>query len=262
MIDELTLNGVKKYLGNDFADIFNIELFDTVESTNKLLKERGLNGAPAFSVAVSSRQTAGRGRLGRNFVSPCGGIYMSVLVKPSGSACGALSLTTAAAVSVCEALDSLGVKGHGIKWVNDIYIGGKKVCGILTEGVASGGSGTLDFAVVGVGVNIYMHENGFADEIKDKAAAVFGEHRSGVMDEFTAEFLKSFYRYVSGEINAHTGEYIRRNIVVGKYVHLLTANGEREALVTGIDADCALLVRYPDGTEERLISGEISQLKI
>ena len=262
MTDNLSLNGIKNHLGNDLADVFTIELLDTVDSTNKLLKERGLCGAPAFSVAVSSRQTAGRGRLGRGFVSPCGGVYMSVLVRLGGSARDALSLTTAAAVAVCEALDSLGVKGHGIKWVNDIYMGGKKVCGILTEGVVSAENGALDFAVVGVGLNVYTPENGFADEIKDKAAAVFSEHKSGIMDKFTAEFLKAFYNFLTGEKNAHVSEYIRRNIVVGKCVTVAAAGGEREAFVTGIDNDCALLVRYADGCEERLVSGEISQLKI
>ncbi len=262
MIDKLSLNGIKKNLGNDLADVFKIELLDTVDSTNKLLKERGLNGAPVFSAVISSQQSEGRGRLGRSFISPCGGIYMSMLVRPGGNACDALSLTTATAVAVCEALDSLGVKGHGIKWVNDIYIDGKKICGILTEGVVSAENGSLDFAVVGIGINIYMPENGFADEIKDIAASIFDEPEKGIMDKFAAECLKAFYKYITGEKNAHIGDYIRRNTVVGKSVVITAADGVHDAFVVGIDNDCALLVRYPDGTEERLTSGEISQLKI
>ena len=261
MTDKLSLNGIKKHLGKDFADVFTIELLDTVDSTNKLLKERGMNGAPQFSVAVSSRQTEGRGRLGRSFFSPEGGVYMSVLVRPQGSACESLSLTTAAAVSVCEALDVLGVKDHGIKWVNDIYISGKKVCGILTEGVFAADGG-VDFAVVGVGINLFTPENGFADDIKDKAAAVFAEQKSGCMDIFASEFLKSFYGYAKGGKNAHVNEYIRRNIVVGKNIRYVAGNGGSEAFVTGIDGDCSLLVRCADGSEKRLFSGEISQIII
>ncbi len=261
MIDSLTHNGIRHRLGADLDGVFNIELLDCAASTNELLKKRGNGGAAAFSVLAASRQTAGRGRLGRSFFSPEGGVYMSVLVRPQGSACESLSLTTAAAVSVCEALDALGVRNHGIKWVNDIYINGKKVCGILTEGVLSA-EGAVDFAVVGVGINLYMSENGFADDIKDKAASVFTEQKNGNMDIFAAEFLKSFYKYANGGKDAHVNEYIRRNIVVGKKVRLVTSNGVSEAFVTGIDGDCSLLVRCADGSEKRMFSGEISQIII
>ena len=153
-----------------------LDVFDTVDSTNTVCLKRASGGDRRTYAAVAGGQTRGRGRRGRSFFSPDGtGLYMSILLRPSGlTADQAVRFTTVAAVAVSEAIETVAGRSATVKWVNDIYVGGRKACGILTEASFNPEDGTLDYAVVGIGINVYEPQGGFPEEIKDRAGALAG----------------------------------------------------------------------------------------
>lgn len=238
----------------------NIEVKKTVTSTNALLKEKAAAGADEGTVLIALSQTAGRGRFTRKFFSPSdSGIYMSILLRPRIPAESATLITTAAAIAVAEAAEKLSGRKTGIKWVNDVLIEGKKICGILTEASLNIESGELDYAVLGIGLNVYEPENGFPDEIKNIAGAIFKERGSGNKSRLAAAVLESFFKYYEslserGFLNA----YKERCIVLGKQINVLSQDGSRPATALDIDENCRLRVKYSDGSLGLLSSGEVS----
>ncbi|MBR4345120.1 MAG: biotin--[Lachnospiraceae bacterium] len=252
----------------DVTDRFNIEVFDFIDSTNTYLKERAQkylneakdNGKSPWYVVVSDSQSGGRGRMGRSFVSPSkSGIYLSVLFKPQLSAQQAVRMTTAAAVAACFAIEENTDKKPGIKWVNDIYIDGKKTCGILTEASIDIEGGGLDWVVIGIGFNVYEPLGGFPEELKDIAGAITGERERDLRSRITASFLSRLYDICSDlKSSDFTEEYKRRCFLIGKQVNVLRDDKQIPALVTGLDDELHLLVRYEDGSSEALNSGEVS----
>ena len=238
----------------------DIEVKETVTSTNALLKEKAALGAPEGTVLIALSQTAGRGRFARKFFSPAdSGIYMSILLRPRIPAESATLITTAAAVAVAEAAEKISGRKTGIKWVNDVLIDGKKICGILTEASLNIESGELDYAIPGIGLNIYEPENGFPDEIKNIAGAILEERGSGNKSRLAAAVLESFFKYYK-DISERTylNSYRERCIVLGKQINVLSSDGTRPATALDIDENCRLRVKYSDGKEEILSSGEVS----
>lgn len=238
----------------------NIEVKKAVTSTNALLKEKAAAGASEGTVLIALEQTAGRGRFARKFFSPAdSGIYMSILLRPRIPAESATLITTAAAIAVSEAAENISGRKTGIKWVNDVLIDGKKICGILTEASLNIESGELDYAVLGIGLNVYEPENGFPADIDNIAGAILEEHGSGNKSRLAAAVLECFFKYYNtlskpSFINA----YRERCIVIGKQINVLSAAGARPALALGIDENCRLLVKYSDGSDGLLSSGEVS----
>lgn len=257
-IDIITKSGIEKYLETN--NKVYLEVMPTVTSTNAVLREKAQQGAPENTVVIASAQTSGRGRFGRRFVSPEGsGIYMSILLRPDMKADQAALITTAAAVAVCEAAECLSGRECGIKWVNDVLADGKKICGILTEASVNVESGTLDYAILGIGVNVYTPKNGFDEEIKDIAGPVFNEKGKDLKNKLTAEIIKRFLEYYLNICQkTYLDSYRRHCVVFGKKVKVISQNKTESALALGVDNDCRLLVRYDDGREEYLSSGEIS----
>lgn len=150
-----------------------LKVYQEIDSTNRAAKEAAVTGLAGHGgCVVAGKQTAGRGRRGRSFYSPEeAGLYLSVILKPRGSLKESLLLTAEAAVAVYKAvLRTTGIS-LGIKWVNDLYYNEKKVCGILTEAVTDFESGDIDFAVVGIGLNLYEAEGGYPSEIRNVAGA-------------------------------------------------------------------------------------------
>ena len=137
-----------------------VQVYDTLESSNRTAKLLALDGAPHGALVLTAHQSAGRGRLGRVFESPAGkGVYLSVLLRPAVPAASAQTATFGAAVAVCRAVQELCGLELGIKWVNDLYYQGKKVCGILTEAGTDLESGRLEWLVVGIGLNLTVPED-------------------------------------------------------------------------------------------------------
>ena len=132
-----------------------IHIYDTLQSSNLTAKQLALGGAPHGTLVLTAHQQAGRGRLGRRFESPAGkGVYLSLILRPALSAADAQSATISAAVAVARAVKALCGLELGIKWVNDLYYQGRKVCGILTEAGTDMESGQLEWLVVGIGLNL------------------------------------------------------------------------------------------------------------
>ncbi len=232
---------------------------ESVSSTNRLLKELAQQGAPEGSVMIASSQTEGRGRLGRTFFSPEGtGLYMSVLLRPCISPGEALSITTAAAVAVCRAIERVSSRVARIKWVNDIFCDDKKVCGILTEAAIEPETGGLSYAVLGIGVNAFDPAGGFPEELRDIAASVFGVEKGNIAPLAAAILDEFFAEYAVLAEGRFIGEYRSRSLLCGRRVVVKAPTGDREATAVEVDEQCRLRVRYDDGREELLSSGEVS----
>lgn len=259
MIDIIDSKKILEFLDSDLKEKINIQVLDKATSTNTLMKGVATENEEGF-VIIAGEQTAGRGRMGRTFFSPGdSGVYMSLLLKPKIKPEDAIQITTAAAVSVCRALEALGIKNSEIKWVNDIFLNGKKVCGILTESSFDSKNGTLDFAVLGVGINIYESEDGFPDEIKNIAGVVFSERREDLRNRFISEFINSFFGFYDViSSKSHLKEYKEKSFVLGKEITVIQGENTRNGKAVDIDDCCNLVVELPDGKTEKLYSGEIS----
>ncbi|MEG1887522.1 MAG: biotin--[acetyl-CoA-carboxylase] ligase, partial [Oscillospiraceae bacterium] len=257
--DMLSAEAISSFLEqSDFP--LKIEVYKSVVSTNSIAKERASQNEAEGLVILAENQTAGKGRMGRSFYSPASsGIYMSILLRPKPPMVEAIKLTTAAAVAVSRAIEKLSDKKPQIKWVNDIYIGGKKVCGILTEGAVSMESGDLEYAVLGIGINVFDPQDGFPNEIENIANSVFGKKRASLRNELVAETLNQFIKIYSDIGNDdYYNEYKKRSFVIGKEINVIKGKLSDTATVLDIDEGCRLKVRFSDGCEQYLSSGEIS----
>lgn len=257
--DILSPQGIQKYLKQEYKNM-DINVIPVIGSTNDLVREKANEGLEEGYVVISNEQTKGRGRYGRKFFSPSGtGLYMSILLRPKNySASEAVKVTMIAAVALCEAIEEVSDEKAEIKWVNDIFIKGKKVCGILTEASYGLENGVLDYAVVGVGINVYRPEGGFPEEIKQTAGAIFNTAQDDLKNHLSASFINNFMRYYMLQNDEFVEEYRKRSFVVGKKVIVIMGDEKREALVKGVDDDCRLIVEYDDGKIECLSYGEIS----
>ena len=257
--DVLSESGIRQYLTGD-AQSLTLRVFDTVTSTNLVLRDLAAQGAPEGTVIIAARQTVGRGRKGRAFFSPeYTGVYVSLLLKPKIAPEDATLITTTAAVAVCEAVESLSDRKAQIKWVNDVFVDGKKICGILTEGSIDMESGQFEYAVLGTGINVYTPEGGFPEEIRAVAGSVFSAPVPDAKNRMIAEYLNHFlplYRDLGGE--ATISEYRRRSFVIGKNITVLAGEKTTPARAIDVDGQCRLVVEYGDGTRAALSSGEIS----
>ncbi len=236
----------------------DVEWHECTDSTNRIAREKGMAGH-GDCLIIARSQTAGRGRMGRSFLSPEGGLYFSFLFHPEGSASESLSITVAAAVAAARAIDLLAGGQSQIKWVNDIYRGGRKVCGILTE-AKLGAGGRVCYAVLGIGVNLIPPSGGFAPEIADRAGALFppGTDTSAIRPSLAAAIVNEFERIrQTGE--DFLSEYRERSLLPGREILVLRPDGQEiPAVAEGIGDDFSLLVRYADGRREALSSGDVS----
>lgn len=236
----------------------NIIFEKVVGSTNTELRRLAENGAKEKTVYIANAQTAGRGRRENVFFSPANsGIYMSILLRPQFTADKAFYITTAAAISAVKAIGkATGLKAE-IKWVNDIMLDGGKVCGILTEGVTDFESGTLRYAVVGLGINVTRPENGFPKEIEDIAAPLYSDNAvlDDVRCEITAEILNNFFDiYPNTNIEKIISEYKKYSCVIGKRIKITSGNNEYYGTATDIDNQARLIVKDDNGNITTLSS--------
>lgn len=235
----------------------HIDLLESVDSTNTEAKRRIASGLTTPLLLLAKTQTAGRGRLGRRFCSPHGaGLYMSMVLHPNCAPKEALSITSAAAVAVCEAIEALTPLCPEIKWVNDVYLSGKKVCGILTEGVTDPVSGRLKSVVVGIGIN--CTPAAFPDEVAAIATSLEGEGAMVDPNRLAAmvcERLLVLYKELPRK--TWLSGYRSRSWLDGKTVIYFMDGCACEGVVLGIDEDGALLLSTPEG-EVALSSGEVT----
>ena len=249
----------KKILEKYLDQKLNITIFNELDSTNNYLKKIGSNCEKENQLVIALSQTGGRGRMGRSFYSPNGtGIYFSLLLHPEISAKKSLLLTVMASVSVAETVMKYNKNDVKIKWVNDIYIDGKKVCGILTEGAVNNNK-MLDYAVVGIGINVVAPENGFPDEIKGIATAVFpGNTQDYIKEKIVADVVNKFFDMYNGNDTDYVRRYKEYSYLTGKSINIISGGTTRPATVIDITDDCHLLVKNENDEIEEISSGDVT----
>ena len=249
----------KKILEQYLDQKLNITIFNELDSTNNYLKKLGSQGEKNTQLVIALSQTSGRGRMGRSFYSPNGtGIYFSLLLHPKFSVEKSLFLTVMAAVSVAETVMKYNKNDVKIKWVNDVYIDGKKVCGILTEGAINSNK-MLQYAVVGIGINVIAPENGFPDDIKDIATAIFpGNTEDNIKEKIVADVVNRFFTMFNIEDKDYIRRYKEYSYLTGKEINIISGDNTRPATVIDITDDCHLLVKNENGEIEEISSGDVS----
>lgn len=259
--DIVSIQGIKPFLSPQsklYAE--NIKIYKTLESTNKTAKEMAVAGAEHGTVIIADSQTKGRGRYSRSYFSPSGGLYMSIILRPEVlNFENPTSVTAFAAVAVCEAIESISEKTPKIKWVNDVLIDEKKVCGILTEAVTDFESGSLDWIVLGIGINVYIKTEDFPDDLQTSATSIFpNEKMFGVRNKLSAEIINRILGY---DITPREAEIFRkyknRLAILGNQVTVIQNKNEYKATVIDIDAAGHLVVKNENGEIITVSSGEI-----
>lgn len=232
----------------------NIIHYKEVDSTNTQAK-RLINSGDANKTLLitADRQSAGRGRQGKSFYSPEGtGIYMSLIVHPNTLLQNAVTATTAAAVAVCRAIEKLSDIKPQIKWVNDVYVGNNKICGILTEAVSDFELGITTSVIVGIGINIKT--NDFPAEIENAGALNADIKRTDLIAAVADELLD----IINDEYDTFIGYYRSHSMIIGKRINYIEKGRITPAVAVSIDETGGLVVKTEDGAEKTLKSGEIS----
>ncbi len=240
---------------------FRFEFHSVLDSTNNYLITLAGQHEPEGKVVIAETQSSGRGRLDRHFFSPPGtGIYMSLLLRPQQSAQNAQMITPAAAVAVAEAIEKVTSKQAKIKWVNDIFCDGKKVCGILTETAFSPEGEKLAYAVLGIGINLKEPGSGFPEQIRTTAGAILSEKEyiPGTRNMLAAAILENFWRFYR-ELDQKTflSEYKKRSMLTGQRILVIQDAVSKEATAGEIDDACRLEVFFDDGSSAILNAGEV-----
>ena len=254
----LSAEGIRLFLDDPQVDI---QIFDEINSTNLEARQAAVSGKAGHgSFVVALEQTAGRGRRGREFYSPRGsGIYLSVVLEPRGTLEGSLLITTAAATAVYKAVQDVCGIELGIKWVNDLYRDGKKVCGILTEAVTDFESGNIEFAIVGIGLNLYVEASHLSEELREVAGGIYPDQESaGVADRnrLVAQIVNHLLEETKDLKLSEV--YVAHNLVPGREITIVDGENSRTARALSICEDGRLLVEETDGTQQKLSFGEIS----
>lgn len=259
--DVLSTEGIMMYIKDEFKDI-SIKVYKTIDSTNTEAKLYAMQNAEHGTVIVSEEQTLGRGRMGRTFYSPSqSGIYMSIILKPDLNIADSVLITTAAATAVCMAIDKFTDFEPQIKWVNDIYIDNKKICGILTEAVTDVENGTINSIIVGIGVNVNATD--FPDELKDTAGSIFTSHKTKyIRNRLAAEIINNILDVCGNLSKRKFLEFYRdRSMIIGEKIRYLKNDQWFEGYAHDIDELGGLIVFHDDGHKEVLNSGEVTVRK-
>ena len=240
-----------------------LHCFDCIDSTNTRARELAKQGAPAGTVLIADRQTGGRGRLGRSFHSPGGvGIYFSVILRPKCHATQLMHLTCAVAVAACNAVEKATGLRPSIKWTNDLVHGKQKLGGILTE-LGLKNDGTVDYAIIGIGINCCQEAGDFPDEIRSIATSLSMVTGHSIdRSRVAAALMEAMYQMdktlLTGQ-PAMMDRYRAGCITLGQEISLVRADGNvRHGTALDIDAEGALVVQFSDGHLETVTSGEVS----
>lgn len=240
---------------------YSIKVVESAVSTNTSLKDMANQGAPGGTVLIAHSQNGGRGRMGRSFLSERGGLYMSLLLRPKVSPATACLYTPITALAVAEAIEAVLGQRTLIKWVNDLFYRGKKVCGILTEASINKSGTGVDYVVIGIGLNVYSPKNGFSKELQEIATSLLptATAKNGIIDRLAAEITERVFAYTE---NAQSHDlldaYKGRLFILGERVTVHRAGEQFEATVIDLNEDYTLAVRDDNGKLHTLLSGEVS----
>ncbi|KUO59506.1 MAG: hypothetical protein APF84_19590 [Gracilibacter sp. BRH_c7a] len=235
---------------------------DMVNSTNSEAKSRAPEAVEG-TIILSEEQTAGRGRHGRQWISPKGkGIWMSLILRPRINAQKVPQITQIAAAALFLALNQMGIKKVEIKWPNDILVNGRKLSGILTEMQSKGNA--VDHVILGIGLNVNMNRQDFPEDLQQQATSLYLETgkvwgRSQLIAEIINAFEPLYMQYVkAGDLSSTLNICKEESAVIGARVLLHNQNLEQEAEVLDLGPEGELIVRTADGTITSIVTGEVS----
>lgn len=244
---------IKAYLKNNIDVIY----LNTVDSTNNYCKKLLADGKQGEFLVVADKQTAGRGRQGKSFYSPAqGGIYFSLVLRPYEKLQNVVTATTAASVAVCKSIEKLTDKKPKIKWVNDVYLDNKKICGILTEAITNFEEALVDSVIIGIGVNINTAD--FPDYVENAGVLNVDVDRSLLI----ADIANELKRIAVGDYKSFIDYYRSHSLVIGEKIRFIQNNVITPARAIAIDEKGGLVVETEDGEMQVLRSGEISIRRI
>lgn len=251
------LNKQEIEAGINDSNSINCQVFGEVDSTNTRMKENVYDGIYDYNLIVSDTQSMGRGRRGRVFESPKGtGIYMSLLIPVNDKRENVLLITSAAAVAVVRAIRNMTDLKPVIKWVNDIYVDGLKVCGILAEAV-SNKAGEM-YVILGIGINVTTEIEALGENARNIAGALFDGAAPVTRNEIISAVVNEFYEiYHNISDREYMGDYRKYSMVIGKDVRYSSSEGWAEGKALDIDNDGGLIVEA-DGKRLTLNTGEIT----
>ena len=233
--------------------------FDEVDSTQEVAKKMARKGIAEGALVISEQQHSGRGRLGRRWVSPAGGVWLSLILRPKILVQQAQRITLVVSVAAARAFNKLYDINARIKWPNDILVKGKKICGILIE--TEGELDKLNFMVIGMGANINISLES-EDEIKNIATSVKSQLNREVprlkfVQTFLAEFEQLYKEFNSGFFKEILKEWLNLSDTIGTRITAESLDEKFEGIVLGLDDDGFLIVRLQDDSEKKVISGDI-----
>jgi BirA family biotin operon repressor/biotin-[acetyl-CoA-carboxylase] ligase len=239
---------------SELDDPLPVYAFSSIDSTNEEAKRRLNDVRQTPFAVVAEEQTAGKGRRGRSFYSPKGtGLYLSLVLSPNAAVTDVVGITSYAAVCVVEAIREVCGKQTAIKWVNDIYLDGRKVCGILTEAVSDMESGHVSHLIVGVGLN--LRPTALPEDLREIVG--FLDAKPGQKNRLAAAVLRRLTAFPL-QTSAFIDRYRRYSMVLGKAIRYERNGTVYCAKAVDIDETGALLVEREDGAADRLTSGEIT----
>lgn len=253
---------ILKYLSPAYPWKEEIQYFPTLDSTNDHVRALAKAGAPHGTAILAGHQTNGHGRRGRSFHSPAdSGIYLSLLLRPNCPASELMHLTCAAAVAMCDAVESAAGFRPGIKWTNDLVSGARKLGGILTE-IGFSVQGNVDWAIIGIGINCSQRQSDFPEEIRNMAGSLSMVSGAAVdRTKVAAAMLDALFRMseslISGKENI-INQYRCDCMTLHRDVVLVRGDEKRYGHALDIDPDGGLVVRFENGAVETVNSGEIS----
>ncbi len=259
--NKLSLEGVESLLNKELGN-FRVIYRKETESTNKDLLELADKGERNLIVEIAEKQTLGRGRIGRKFESPEGGIYFSILLDLKGIEVSKITiLTPMAAVAVVRSIEKLTNKKVGIKWVNDIFLDNKKICGILTQASLDLETNTIGSCVVGIGIDYKLDVEKLPENLKEIVGTIFDKNEvpSVTQNELVSCILNelvSMYKKLDNK--EFLKEYVSHSIVLGKNIEFMLNNEKLEGKAVTIDENAALIVECKNGQNIKLNSGEVS----
>lgn len=260
-MDKLTQGELMAYLPKERMK--NVLCLDIVDSTNTKLRELAFNGAASGSVVVANQQTSGRGRLGRSFMSPKDtGIYLSMLLRPDCLPKDCPAITAWTGVAVSRAIKRVTGVSPSIKWVNDLFINDKKICGILSELAVESESGHVQHIIVGIGINVNESPEEFPDELKNIATSIYAEtgkkaSRAKLVAALIEELDIMSSKWPDDKAE-YLDEYRKLTMTTGRDIYVISGENKTKAKALEINEDFSLKVRYENGAIENLSSGEIS----
>lgn len=259
--DILTFEEVNPYLKTNHMGK-KILHFESINSTNNKAKELSEKGEDHGTVVISEEQVGGKGRLGRSWCSPkYKGISLSIILKPNINPMEAPKITQIAAAAMIESLREFNINAK-VKWPNDIIIGGKKVCGILTE--MSGELNRVNYIIVGIGINANLDKDDFSEDLLDRATSLKIETNTSINRKSLVGMLLNKFEFLYTEFQEKKQIELSIKIcknnsaVIGKNIKVVRNNNEKCAKALDLDGDGRLVVQYKDGSLEKLVSGEIS----